>query len=259
MVLNKLLRKDQAEEIYQNKSKDAADKIKVVKKKTGKKILIYILLIVFSAGAGFTGMTLMATNNSNGKKLQGSYLQFPGIQQHNQGIPLSAAPRLQQVHIQNAEGKKQRAERTVHYAEDATQKVDDLTRSARRTTRNAEERDVFKEFYLRHAAPGATLTKGLAIHLEQNLPDLTRLSDANSGAQALPPVQTLNTAPINEQPREVKIYGITCIGDTGLLVDRCVAITSEGVLKKGDKIGSETVFTVNKTFFETSKRTVEFN
>ena len=231
-MLNKLLRN-----IYKSKSNDAADNIKVIKKKTGKKILIYILLIVFSAGAGFTGMTLMATDSSSGKKNQGPYRQLPGVLPRYQSPPPSAAPQVQQPPVQNAEGKKQRAERTMHYA---------------------EERDVFKEFYLRHAAQAA-LTKGPAIHLEQNLPDLTRPLSINSGAQTLPPVQTLNTAPVNEQPREVKIYGITCIGEPDLLVDKCAAITNEGVLKKGDKLGSETVFTVNKTSFATSKRTVELN
>ena len=259
-MLNKLLRKDLAEEIYQSKSNDAADEIKNVKKKIGKKVLLYILLIVFSTGAGFTGMTLMATDNSSRKKIQGPYRQFPGVQPHYQSPPPPAAAQEQPALVQNTEGKKQRAEGTVHYAGDAMQKAEDLTRNARRKRRNAEERDVFKEFYLiRHAASGTALTKGPAIQLEQTLPDLTRLLNANSGTQALPLVQTLNTAPANEQPMEVKIYGITCIGETGLLVDKCVAITSEGVLKKGDKLGSETVFAVNRTSFETSKRTVDFN
>ena len=232
-MLNKLSRKDQAEEIYQSKSKDAVDNIKVVKKKTGKKILIYILLIFLSAGAGFTGMTLMATDNSSGKKLQGSYRQLPGVLPP----PPSITPQVQQPPVLNAEGKKQRTESMIQYA---------------------EERDVFKEFYLRHA-PGATLTKGPAMHLEQCLPNMTRPLNPKSGVQELPPVQLLNTSLVDQQLREVKIYGITCIGESDLFAGECAAITSDGVLKKGDKLGSETVFAVNETSFATSKRTVELN
>src|SRR5208283_4391261 len=124
-MLNKLLRKDLHEETYQSKSKVDADENKIIKKKTGKKMLIYILLIVFSAVAGFSGMTLVATDNS-GKKIQGPYRQFPGVKPHYQSPSRPAALQEQQVPVQNGEGKKQIAERTAHNAEDATQKVEDL-------------------------------------------------------------------------------------------------------------------------------------
>ena len=221
-----------------------------------KRHLILILLFLFLAGTGFAGMAILSTDNNNGKKLQGPYRQLPGMQPLSQ-CPAAPAPlQAQQTPVQNAEGKKQGAERAVHHADDTMQKVDDLTRNPRRATHNLEERDVFKEFYLRRVAPVTAFTKGPAMGLDQNLPDMTRLLNANSGAQTLPPVQTL---PLNEQPKEVQIYGIACIGVPGLNDDRCAAITSEGVLKKGDKLGIETVFAVKKEFFATSKRTIEFN
>jgi hypothetical protein len=208
------------------------------KKKSLKRQLILVLIFFLLTAIGFAGMALMATDNSNGKKLQGPYRQFAGEQTHSQSFPPPAAPQSQQATVQSADGKKQRAERT---------------------RQNAEERDVFREFYIGHAGLVTKGVKGSAMHLEQNLPDLARLLNGNSGVQALSPVQTLNNATTNEQPLEVKIYGITCIGQNDLPDDKCVAITSEGVLKRGDKLGSETVFAVNKTSFATSKRTVEFN
>ncbi len=224
------------------------------KKKSLKRQLISVLIFLLLVGIGFAGLEFMATDNSNGKKLRGHYRQLQGMQ-FSQYPPPPAAHQAQQAPVPNAEVKKQRTELAVHYAEYATQKVDGLTSTPRRTTHNAE-RDVFKEFYLGHGSPGAILTKGPAMRLEQDLPDLTRLLNTNSGAQSLPPVHALT---VNEQPREVTIFGITCIGETGLFADTCAAITSEGVLKKGDKLGNETVFSVNKTSFATSKRTVEFN
>ncbi|HKN18830.1 MAG TPA: hypothetical protein VJW95_03460 [Dissulfurispiraceae bacterium] len=235
-MLNKLFRKGQAEEIYQSKSKDAADNIQVVEKKRDKTTLFFVLLLVLFAGAGVTGMKFM--ENSGGQKIQDSHRQFQGVKPYNQSPTPPAVPQEQQLPVQNAGGQKQRAVRAVY---------------------DSKERDVFKEFYLRHEVRGATLIKGPAMHLEQNLPDLTRLLHANSGVQALPLVHTLNTAPVNEQPREVKMFGITCLGEIGFPVDRCVAITSEGVLKKGDRLGSETVVAVNETSIVTSERTVELN
>jgi|GEM_PF-3221311 len=239
-MIKNLLRKNQINESFIDaQATDTGDSVNTgVKTKSPKIQLISVLIFLLLAGLGFAGMTFIATDNSSDKKIQGPCRQLAGMQPCSQSSPLPVAPHAQQAPVQNAEGKKQRAESTVLHAED---------------------RDVFKEFYLRHVEQGATLTKGPAMHLEQNLPDLTRLVNANGGAQALPPVQILNTAPVNEQSREVKIFGITCFGENGLPDDKCVAITSEGVLKKGDKLGSETVFAVNKTSFETSKRTVEFN
>lgn len=257
-MIENLLRKNQNNKnLIDTQATETEDTVNTgAKKKSLKRQLISVLIFLLLAGIGFAGMALMVTDNSNGKKLQSSYRQLRGMQPLSQSPPPPAALQAQKSPVQNAEVKKQIAERAVHYAEDAAQKVEDLAHNPRRTTHNAEERDVFKEFYLRHGTPGAALTKGPVMHLEQNLPDLTRLLNANSGAQTLPPVQTL---PVNEQPREVIIYGITCIGRTGLLADKCAAITSEGVLKKGDKLGSETVFAVNKTSFAIGKRTVEFN
>ena len=257
-MIKNLLRKNQIKEnLIDAQATETGDAVNTgMKKKSLKRQLIAVLIFFLLAGIGFAGVTLMANDDSSSKKIQGAYRQLSAMQPFSQSPLPPAALQAQEAHAQNSEVKRQRAESAVHYEEDATQKVEDLTRNSRRTTHNAEERDVFKEFYLRHGAPGAALTKGPAMHLEQNLPDLTRLLNANSGAQALPPVQTL---PVNEQPIEVKIYGITCIGETGLLDDKCAAITSEGVLKKGDKLGSETVFAVNKTSLATSKRTVEFN
>ncbi len=224
-MLNKLLQKDQFEERYQSKSNDAVDNIQVVQKKKGRKIVLFGLVLVLSAGAGFSGMTLMGTENKGKATSQ----RAPAV---SKPVPLPAAP------------QKAAALGSVKYDP---------------APNPAVSRDVFKEFYLRHAAPGAILSKGPAMHLEQDLPNLTRLLNANSGVQALAPVQSLNTALVNEQLREVKIYGITCIGESDFLAGKCAAITSEGVLKEGDKLGSETVFTVNETFFATRKRTVELN
>ncbi len=226
------------------------------KKKLLNRQLISILIFFLLAGVGFAGMALIATDNSSGKKLQGSYRQSPGIQPLSNSPLTPAALLVKEGPVQNAEVKNQRGARAVRYAEDTTRKAEDLPRNPRRATHNAEDRDVFKEFYLRQSGQGGALTKDHVMQLEKNIPDLTRLLNANGSAQTLPPVQTL---PVNEQSREVKIYGITCIGETGLLADKCAAITSEGIFKKGDKFGSETVFAVNKTSFATSKRTVEFN
>ncbi len=239
-MIKNLLREDQNNKnLMDTQAAETEDAVNTgSKKKSLKRQFLSILIFLLLAGTGFAGIAFMVTDNGNGKKLQGLYRQFPREHTHSESFHPPAAPQSQQATVQSADGKKQRADSTKQ---------------------NAWERDVFREFYIGHAGSGAKGVKGSAMQLEQNLPDLVRILNGNSGAQALPPVQTLNTAPANEQPVEVKIYGITCIGQNDLPDNKCVAITSEGVLKKGDKLGSETVSAINKTSFATSKRTVEFN
>ncbi len=109
--------------------------------------------------------------------------------------------------------------------------------------------DPFKDFYMKHSAsmggkesPGqpakaAELSKALNI----------------SGPAFLPAVQTV-TSIAEDKPKAIKIFGITCAD--GL---NCSAITDQGVLKKGDSIGQETVEGITQSFIMTNKRTVEFN
>jgi len=232
--------------------------------KDRKKILLYAILLILLAGAGFTGFTLMATNKNSNKKLPAANHQLPPVQTHR-GISapeVQTAPALVTTMSRSGSSQKGNAANPA--------------RLAQQSTLNAKGRDVFREFYVRHAGTGATGPKGSAAHLEQNLPGFSMSPLTASGfVQALPPAQTINAVE-GEHIKDVIIFGITCASDDTRQKSRdlpgyseaqlsmsetweCSAITSEGVLKKGDKVGSETVLTVNKTSFTTGKRIVKFN
>jgi hypothetical protein len=111
-------------------------------------------------------------------------------------------------------------------------------------------RDVFKEFYISHPEQPASSKniKDIGKTLDKFLPPLAGMP------QPLPAVQTLNPQNGVDQPKEIKISGTACVVDND-----CVAITSEGTLKKGDKLGSETVLDISKSSLVTTKRTLELN
>jgi hypothetical protein len=206
-----------------------------------KKIMLCGIVLSLFAVAGFAWMTSMVKDNRGSRQLQGTYRQLAQAQAQSQ-------PRREDV-----------PKAAVNADVSSTVKAD--TRSGQHShllKSDDKGRDVFREFYVRHGAPGASGAKGSVMHLQQNLPDLARLLNANSGVQAMPPVQVMNAA-ASEQPEEVKIYGITCIGENNLFVDQCAAITSKGVLKKGDRLGNEIVADVNKTSLATGKRMFQLN
>ncbi|MBF0559006.1 MAG: hypothetical protein HQL08_09520, partial [Nitrospirae bacterium] len=218
------------------------------------------LLFVLFAGAGFAGMTLIATGKSGNKKLQGTNRQITAAQ--------PSAPTAQPVPAQGPTGSGTESTQKVKEASQAQPVQRSATDGVPKKSHDflgssdVKGRDVFREFYIKHAGAATTGAKSSTMHLEQSLPGFPPSPLTSGGfVQALPPGQVMNTSVI-DQLKEVKIYGITCALDSRLTTPaswECAAITSEGVLKKGDKLGSETVLTVNKTSFATGRRTVEFN
>jgi len=114
-------------------------------------------------------------------------------------------------------------------------------------------RDVFKEFYFKHPLAGQSSSKSATKTLDKTLQKVLSGvgNPSNGGFQELPMVHAVNT-PVSDPLKQVEIYGTTCMGGSG-----CVAITSEGTLHKGDKIGVETVQSVTRSSLATDKRMVE--
>ncbi len=111
------------------------------------------------------------------------------------------------------------------------------------------DRDVFKDFYAKHPSNGGSG----ALDLTEKLPELPKGIGGNFGPMPLPLVQAVS-APGEEKTVELRISGTTC--DTA---DTCTAITSEGVLKVGDKIGAEVVEGIGPELITTNKRKIEFH
>lgn len=212
-----------------------------------QKLLFYVLLCALFAAAGFAVVTIMRTDRTSDKKPQSVIRQFAAARPHPVAVPVAST-----VPAEGGPGSRQ----NINDRDSAHL----LKTSAPGGASGVTGRDVFREFYIKHLALSGT--KGPSVHLEQNLPGFPpgQLS-GNGFIQTLPSVHA-DTAGENEQPRGIIVYGITCALDTGLTMPdgwECAAITSEGVLKKGDKLGSETVLAVSKTSLATGRRTVNFN
>ncbi len=114
-------------------------------------------------------------------------------------------------------------------------------------------RDVFKEFYFKHPLTSQgpkPAGKALARTLDTVL--ATMGTPSLGAAPELSMVHAINTPPASEPLQKVEIYGTTCTGSSD-----CVAITNEGTLRVGDKVGGETVRNVTKSSLTTDKRMVE--
>lgn len=216
-----------------------------------QRLLFYVFLCALFAAAGFAGVTIMRTDRSSNKKPQSIMWQSAAAQPHPVVAPV-ASP----VPAQGVSGAGPGSRQNT----DDRGSAQFLKHSAPGEASAGNGRDVFRDFYIKHLA--LTGAKGPAVHLEQNLPGFPSGQLSGSGFMQTLPSMHADTSGEHEQPREIIVYGITCVLDTGITIPdgwECAAITSEGVLKKGDKLGSETVFAVNKTSLATGRRTVNFN
>ena len=227
----------------------------------------YLMLFLLLAGAGFAAVSyVMPFHNEKTVSVNRSGV-LPG---NNPGSNLwlsgqsavpSPQPQLSQAPSpQNAGNAPQtvmpgpvQEKKTIAASEQPvkTEKKQQKAEVTGKAKDREEGRNVFKDFYVKNAGQGV---KASEKNMEKKLPELSKFINGG-GLQNLPPVSVVNTPPV-EQPKEVRIYGITCAGSAN---DSCVAITNEGILKEGDKIGTETVSTVDRKSLVTDKRTVDFN
>jgi len=243
-----------------------ADAPQTVRKKTSERKW-YLMLFLLLAGAGFAAVSyVMPLHNEKTMPVNRSGV-LPG---NNPGSNLwlngqssipSPQPQLSQApspqHAGNAPqtvmpGPAQ--EKKIVAASEQPLNTEKKKQKAEVTGKakdKEEGRNVFKEFYVKNAGQ---VMKASDKNMEKKLPELSKFINGG-GLQNLPPVSVVNTPPV-EQPKEIRIYGITCAGNAN---DSCVAITNEGILKEGDKIGTETVSTVDRKSLVTDKRTVDFN
>jgi len=245
-----------------------ADAPQTVRKKPSERKW-YLMLFLLLAGAGFAAVSyVMPFHNEKAEPVN---RQFSGaLPGNNPGSNLwlngqsaipSPQPQLSQApsppHAGNAPqtvmpGPVQE-KKTIAASEQPlnTEKKKQKAEVTGKAKDKEVGRNVFKDFYVKNAGQ---VMKASEKNMEKKLPELSKFINGG-GLQNLPPVSVVNTPPV-EQPKEIRIYGITCAGNAN---DSCVAITNEGILKEGDKIGIETVSTVDRKSLVTDKRTVDFN
>ncbi len=244
-------------DISETRAGEAADELQEDSEKIDRKnLLLPLLLFVLCACLGFAFITSMV--NSGGKEIQialrnaltlpsGTQVASATVAQRQQNI-VTAQPLLAAEAAVSMSGGVPRTHPTddtpgaVRKPENKTS-ISDLSQKERSTTKatRSEERDVFKEFYVKHIETSGDLAE-MKKRMEKNMPGMGKLAEIS--ALTPPPV---------EQLKEIRIFGITCIRD-----GNCIAITSEGPLKKGDMIGSEIVNNVSNTFFTTNRRFVNW-
>jgi len=122
----------------------------------------------------------------------------------------------------------------------------DSSSSVKQQDKETEQRDVFKEFYLKRT-PDKKSGRGSKSEKKITEMELSKMMNPNTPMQ-LPPVQALTLA---RPGKEVRLYGVTCMGNN------CVAITNEGMLNEGDKIDDETINKISGNSITTNKRNLE--
>lgn len=250
-LLNRLLnKKDRVEKKENNTSDNAADNIHKVKRGSWKGMSRYFLLFLFCAGVGFAAVSYMALDNKTIRKMPAVSSQFSNIAPAGQGTNRGSNVWMSGQAAQTPQTASNAI--PIHEETKADKVVSPAPVSAVTATAppSTGGRDVFKEFYISHPGQSSSSkgVKDIGKTLDKFLPPLPGMS------QPLPVVQTLSPQPAVDQIKEIKISGTACVVDND-----CVAITSEGTLKKGDKLGGETVLDISKTSFITTKRTLELN